>query len=70
MMTDASSRLDPDVRRPPGALPGLVVAVTQQYDTPRGVMVGYMDDEALRRTLTTGPGGVLEPQPWRLLAQG
>ena len=33
---------------------GLVAAVIQQYDTHEGLMVGYMNDEALRRTLTTG----------------
>ena len=33
---------------------GLVCAVIQQYDTHEVLMVGYMDDEALRRTLTTG----------------
>lgn len=33
---------------------GLVVAVTQQYDTGEVLMVGWMDDEALHRTLTTG----------------
>lgn len=33
---------------------GLVAAVIQQYDTHEVLMVGYMDDEALRRTLTTG----------------
>lgn len=33
---------------------GLVCAVIQQYDTHKVLMVGYMDDEALRRTLTTG----------------
>lgn len=33
---------------------GLVCAVVQQYDTHEVLMVGYMDDEALRRTLTTG----------------
>ena len=33
---------------------GLVAAVTQQYDTHEVLMVGYMNDEALRRTLTTG----------------
>ena len=33
---------------------GLVAAVIQQYDTQEGLMVGYMNDEALRRTLTTG----------------
>ena len=32
----------------------LVAAVIQQYDTREVLMVGYMNDEALRRTLTTG----------------
>jgi phosphoribosyl-AMP cyclohydrolase len=33
---------------------GLVAAVIQQYDTREVLMVGWMDDEALHRTLTTG----------------
>ena len=33
---------------------GLVVAVVQQYDTDEVLMVGWMDDEALHRTLTSG----------------
>ena len=33
---------------------GLVPAVAQQYDTGEVLMVGWMDDEALHRTLTTG----------------
>ena len=33
---------------------GLVAAVIQQYDTHEVLMVGYMNDEALRRTLTAG----------------
>ena len=33
---------------------GLVAAVIQQCDTHEVLMVGYMNDEALRRTLTTG----------------
>ena len=33
---------------------GLVAAVIQQYDTHEVLMVGYMNDEALWRTLTTG----------------
>jgi phosphoribosyl-AMP cyclohydrolase len=33
---------------------GLVCAVVQQHDTGQVLMVGWMDDEALRRTLTTG----------------
>ena len=33
---------------------GLVVAVVQQYDTDEVLMVGWMDDAALHRTLTSG----------------
>jgi phosphoribosyl-AMP cyclohydrolase len=33
---------------------GLVVAVVQQHDTKEVLMVGWMDDEALHRTLTSG----------------
>lgn len=33
---------------------GLVAAVIQQFDTNEVLMVGYMNAEALRRTLTTG----------------
>lgn len=33
---------------------GLVVAVVQQHDTREVLMVGWMDDEALHRTLTGG----------------
>jgi phosphoribosyl-AMP cyclohydrolase len=33
---------------------GLFPAVAQQYDSREVLMVGWMDDEALRRTLTTG----------------
>ena len=33
---------------------GLVPAVVQQYDTGAVLMVGWMDDEALHRTLSTG----------------
>lgn len=47
--------LDPEVaallRRDPD---GLVAAVVQQHDSRELLMVAYMDDEALRRTLTTG----------------
>ncbi len=32
---------------------GLVCAVVQQFDTKEVLMVAWMDDEALRRTLTT-----------------
>jgi phosphoribosyl-AMP cyclohydrolase len=33
---------------------GLVAAVVQQYDSGEVLMLGWMDDEALHRTLTTG----------------
>jgi phosphoribosyl-AMP cyclohydrolase len=33
---------------------GLIAAVTQQWDTREVLMVGWMDDEALHLTLTTG----------------
>jgi phosphoribosyl-AMP cyclohydrolase len=33
---------------------GLFPAVAQQYDTGEVLMLGWMDDEALHRTLTTG----------------
>jgi phosphoribosyl-AMP cyclohydrolase len=33
---------------------GLVAAVVQQHDTGEVLMLGWMDDEALRRTLTGG----------------
>ncbi len=47
--------LDPAVaallRRDPA---GLVAAVVQQHDSGEVLMVAWMDDEALRRTLTSG----------------
>lgn len=33
---------------------GLVAAVVQQFDTNEVLMLGWMDDEALNRTLTSG----------------
>ncbi len=33
---------------------GLVAAIAQQYDTGEVLMLAWMDDEALHRTLTTG----------------
>jgi phosphoribosyl-AMP cyclohydrolase len=50
-----SSALDPGIAarlKRDGA--GLVVAVAQQHDTGEVLMVGWMDDEALHRTLTSG----------------
>jgi phosphoribosyl-AMP cyclohydrolase len=35
---------------------GLVPAVVQQHDTGEVLMLGWMDDEALRRTLSTRRG--------------
>ncbi|HXV91972.1 MAG TPA: phosphoribosyl-AMP cyclohydrolase [Pseudonocardia sp.] len=51
----SASALDPAVaarlKRTPD---GLVCAVVQQHDTREVLMVAWMDDEALHRTLTTG----------------
>jgi phosphoribosyl-AMP cyclohydrolase len=49
------SQLDPAVAaRLKRDADGLVAAVVQQHDTGEVLMVGWMDDEALHRTLTTG----------------
>ena len=49
------SALDPEIaRRLKRDAAGLFVAVAQQHDTGEVLMVGWMDDEALHRTLTTG----------------
>ena len=54
-MSTTRSALAPDIaarlKRDAG---GLVTAVVQQYDTGEVLMVGWMDDEALHRTLTSG----------------
>ena len=51
---DASSPLDPAVAaRLKRDAAGLVPAVVQQHDTGEVLMLGWMDDEALRRTLAT-----------------
>ncbi|HZC69421.1 MAG TPA: phosphoribosyl-AMP cyclohydrolase [Jatrophihabitans sp.] len=51
----APSDLDPAVAtRLKRDAAGLVAAVVQQHDTGEVLMVGWMDDEALHRTLTTG----------------
>jgi phosphoribosyl-AMP cyclohydrolase len=51
----AGSALAPEVaqllRRDPA---GLVAAVVQQHDTGEVLMLAWMDEEALHRTLTTG----------------
>src|ERR1017187_9563706 len=49
------SALDPQIAaRLKRDTAGLVPAVAQQYDTGEVLMVGWMDDEALHRPLTTG----------------
>ncbi|HEX4257855.1 MAG TPA: phosphoribosyl-AMP cyclohydrolase [Streptosporangiaceae bacterium] len=56
-MSDAArpSQLDPEIaRRLKRDDAGLIPAVAQQHDTGEVLMVGWMDDEALHRTLTTG----------------
>jgi phosphoribosyl-AMP cyclohydrolase len=56
-MTDAvrPSSLDPAIAaRLKRDAAGLVVAVAQQHDTGEVLMVGWMDDEALHRTLVSG----------------
>jgi phosphoribosyl-AMP cyclohydrolase len=51
----AGSALDPAVAaRLKRDADGLVCAVVQQHDTREVLMVGWMDDEALHRTLTSG----------------
>lgn len=57
-MTDSPAQdaaLDPAVAaRLKRTADGLVPAVAQQWDTGEVLMLGWMDDEALRRTLSTG----------------
>ena len=56
-MSSPDSRLDPAVAaRLKRNEAGLVPAVVQQHDTGEVLMLGWMDDEALHRTLTTGRG--------------
>ncbi|WP_058954844.1 phosphoribosyl-AMP cyclohydrolase [Kocuria rhizophila] len=51
----ASGGLDPEIaRRLTRDAAGLLAAVVQQHDTGEVLMLGWMDDEALRRTLTEG----------------
>ncbi|OZG59942.1 phosphoribosyl-AMP cyclohydrolase [Bifidobacterium lemurum] len=55
MEYDNSETLDPRIAaRLKRDDKGLVAAVVQQHDTREVLMVGYMNDEALRRTLTEG----------------
>jgi len=49
------SPLDPDIAaRLKRDAAGLVAAIVQQHDTREVLMLGWMDDEALHRTLTSG----------------
>lgn len=50
-MTDLDPAVAARLKRTPD---GLVPAVVQQYDTGEVLMLGWMDDEALARTLTGG----------------
>jgi phosphoribosyl-AMP cyclohydrolase len=52
---DATPALDPVVaERLKRDGNGLVAAIIQEHDTREVLMLGWMDDEALRRTLTEG----------------
>ena len=55
-MTEQADSLDVDaiVERARFGTDGLLPAVIQQHDTHEVLMLGYMDAEALRRTLTEG----------------
>ena len=53
-MTEATPALDPAIAaRLKRDAAGLVPAVVQQHDTGEVLMLGWMDDEALHRTLST-----------------
>ncbi len=50
----SATNLDPDIAaRLKRTADGLVPAVVQQHDTGEVLMLAWMDDEALHRTLTT-----------------
>ena len=54
-MSTPAPGLDPDLAaRLKRDAQGLVAAVVQQHDSGEVLMVGWMDDEALHRTLTSG----------------
>ncbi|HEX4976408.1 MAG TPA: phosphoribosyl-AMP cyclohydrolase [Nocardioides sp.] len=50
-MSDLDPAIADRLKRDPQ---GLVPAVVQQHDTGEVLMLGWMDDEALHRTLTSG----------------
>ena len=70
-MTGPKVPLDPSVadrlRRDPA---GLIPAVVQQYDSREVLMLAWMDDEALRRTLTTGRATYFSRSRGRLWVKG
>lgn len=50
-----TAALDPEIAQRLKTTPdGLVAAIAQQHDTGEVLMLGWMDEEALRRTLTSG----------------
>ncbi|MCA1982522.1 MAG: phosphoribosyl-AMP cyclohydrolase [Nocardioides sp.] len=54
-MTDPSSGLDPKIAdRLKRTEDGLVPAIAQQHDTGEVLMMGWMNDESLARTIETG----------------
>ncbi|KAB8168717.1 phosphoribosyl-AMP cyclohydrolase [Streptomyces sp. 3MP-14] len=55
MSSTPAPRLDPGIAaRLKRNADGLFPAIAQQYDTGEVLMLGWMDDEALRRTLVSG----------------
>jgi phosphoribosyl-AMP cyclohydrolase len=55
MPSTPTSSLDPRIaERLKRDTAGLVAAVVQEHDTGEVLMLGWMDDEALHRSLTTG----------------
>jgi phosphoribosyl-AMP cyclohydrolase len=54
-MDTVTETLDPAIAaRLKRSVDGLVPAIVQQHDTGEVLMLGWMDDEALHRTLTSG----------------
>ena len=54
-MSDSNPDLDPEIsQRLVRNEQGLFPAVTQEFETGEVLMLGWMDDEALHRTLTSG----------------
>lgn len=69
MQYDNSTTLDPAIAaRLKRDDKGLVAAVVQQYDTRDVLMVGYMNDEALRPHADHRQSDLLVPFPSGILA--